>query len=91
MTRRLSVKLYPGYGGRMKCLFRLQDQVNGGILAGAGASTDFIPLSQPTNAQFILPKAHIFLGGQSSVTCHSADDPWAKCFPSSRYPWRANR
>jgi hypothetical protein len=58
----IGVKLFPGYGGRMKCMFRLRDQVNGGTLAGSGALTDFIPLNQPTTVQFIIPKAYVFWG-----------------------------
>lgn len=58
----VGVKLYPGHGGRMRCMFRLRDQANGGILAGSGATTDFISLDQPTTVEFIIPKARVFWG-----------------------------
>jgi len=43
----IGVKLYSGYGGRLRCMFRLRDPVNGGILANSGATTDYISLHQP--------------------------------------------
>jgi hypothetical protein len=44
----VGVKLYSEHGGRMRCMFRLRDQANGGILAGSGATTDFISLQVKT-------------------------------------------
>jgi hypothetical protein len=58
----IGAKLFPGHGGRFKAMFRLRDQVNGGVLAGSGAQTDFLPLNQPTNVEFIIPKARVFWG-----------------------------
>jgi hypothetical protein len=55
----VGVKLYPEYGGRMRCMFRVRVQLNGGSLAGSGAATDYIPLNQPTTLEFIIPKARI--------------------------------
>jgi hypothetical protein len=48
----IGVKLYPAYGGRLRCMFRLRNPVNGGILANSGATTDYIPLHQPASIQF---------------------------------------
>jgi hypothetical protein len=58
----IGVKLMDSLGGRMRCMFRLRDQTNGGVLAGSGATTGFIPLTQPTTIQFVIPKARIFWG-----------------------------
>jgi len=56
------MKFTPEYGGRMRVVWRLRDPVNGGILANSGASTGFISINQPTNIQFIMPKAEVFFG-----------------------------
>src|SRR5271170_7081159 len=58
----VGVKLYDGDGGRFRCMFRLRDPINNGILAGSGASTDFLSVHQPTNIEFIIPKSEIFCG-----------------------------
>ena len=82
----VGVKLFPGYGGRMKCMFRLRDQVNGGTLAGSGASTDFIPLNQPTTAQFIIPKAHVFWGVNPPLPVTQQTIPGPNTFPPPAIP-----
>ena len=54
----IGIKLTPGYGGRMRAMFRLRDHVAGsGTLVGSGATTDYISMSQPTNVEFIIPKS----------------------------------
>jgi hypothetical protein len=58
----VGVKLTEGYGGRMRALWRLRDPVNDGILAGSGATTGYISLSQPTDIQFIIPKNELYFG-----------------------------
>lgn len=58
----IGVKLYDNYGGRFRCMFRLRDRVNNGVLAGSGASTDYLSINQPTDLEFIIPKAEIFWG-----------------------------
>lgn len=82
----VGVKLFPGYGGRMKCMFRLRDQVNGGTLAGSGASTDFIPLNQPTTAQFIIPKARVFWGVNPPLPVTQQTIPGPNAFPPPAIP-----
>jgi hypothetical protein len=57
----IGIELTPGYGGRMKAMFRLRDHV-AGSLAGSGATTDYIPLSQPTDIEFIIPKTEVYFG-----------------------------
>ena len=47
----------------MRAMLRLGDHVAGsGTLPGSGATTDYIPLSQPTNIEFIIPKREIYYG-----------------------------
>ena len=58
----VGVKLYDGHGGRFRCMFRLRDPINNGILPGSGASTDFLSIHQPTNIEFIIPKSQIYWG-----------------------------
>ena len=59
----IGIKLTSGHGGKMRAMFRLRDHVAGsGTLAGSGATTDYIPLSQPTNIEFIIPKSEVFFG-----------------------------
>ena len=58
----VGVKLYQGHGGRFRAMFRLRDEVNNGILADSGASTDFLSLHQITNVEFIIPKSRIYWG-----------------------------
>jgi hypothetical protein len=58
----VGVKLYDGHGGRFRCMFRLRDRINNGILAGSGASTHFLSIHQPTNIEFIIPKSEIYWG-----------------------------
>ena len=58
----IGVKLCPGNGGRLRCMFRLRDPVNDGILVSSGATTDYISLHQPTSIEFIIPKAEVFWG-----------------------------
>jgi len=58
----VGVKLSPGHGGRMRAMFRQRDPVNHGTFAGSGATTGFIPLNQPTNIEFIIPKTEIYWG-----------------------------
>ena len=59
----IGIKFTPGYGGRMRAMFRLRDHVAGsGTLAGSGATTDYIPLSQSTNIEFIIPKREVYFG-----------------------------
>src|SRR5579859_1643875 len=41
---------------------RLRDPINNGILAGSGASTDFLSIHQPTKIEFIIPKSEIYWG-----------------------------
>jgi hypothetical protein len=55
----IGVKLYEG---RFRCMFRLRDPINNGILAGSGASTEFLSIHEPTNVEFIIPKSAIFWG-----------------------------
>lgn len=58
----IGVKLYPGTA-RMRAMFRLRDAARGfGTLAGSGADTGWINLSEPTNVEFIIPKAEVFFG-----------------------------
>src|SRR5437762_6492411 len=59
----IGIKFTPEYGGRMRAMLRLGDHVAGsGTLPGSGATTDYIPLSQPTNIEFIIPKREIYYG-----------------------------
>jgi len=72
-------------GGRMKYMFRLRDQVNGGALQGSGATTDLISLGQPTTIQFIIPKSRL-LAGKSPIDYDLLFNAWAERPASSRYP-----
>lgn len=59
----IGIEFTPGYGGRMRAMFRLRDHIAGsGTLAGSGATTDYIPLSMPTNIEFIIPKSEVYFG-----------------------------
>ena len=47
----------------MRAMFRLRDHIaDSGILAGSGATTDYIPLALPTDIEFIIPKAEVYFG-----------------------------
>lgn len=51
-------------------------------------SFDRLHPTQPTHDGTIrYSQSTRLLGGQSSVVCHSEDDPWAQCRPPSRHPW----
>jgi hypothetical protein len=63
----VGVKFTPGDGGRIRVVWCLRDPVNGGILANSGASTGYIPINQPTNIQFIIPKAEVFFGSPAPL------------------------
>ena len=44
-------------------MLRLRDNIAGcGILAGSGATTDYIPL-MPANIHFIIPKSEVYFDG----------------------------
>jgi hypothetical protein len=58
----IGVKLYKGLGGRFRCMFRLRDRINNGILAESGASTGFLSIHEPTSIEFIIPKSAIYWG-----------------------------
>jgi len=59
----IGIKFTAGYDGRMRAMFRLRDHIAGsGTLAGSGATTDYIPLSMPTNIEFIIPKSEVYFG-----------------------------
>jgi len=59
----IGLKFTPGYGGRMRAMFRLRNHIAGsGTLPGSGATTDYIPLSQPTDIEFIIPKDEVYFG-----------------------------
>lgn len=70
----IGVKLNYGHGGRLRCLFRLRDPVNGGILANSGATADYISLHQPTSIEFIIPKSEVFW--ESTLPYHRHNRPF---------------
>lgn len=78
----IGTKLFPGHGSQFKAMFRLRDQVNGGVLAGSGAQTDFLPLNQPTKG---------FLGVKSLVASHQYHRSRTKCLAPAPSPRRRNR
>jgi hypothetical protein len=82
----IGVKLYTSGGGRMKCMFRLRDQVNGGALAGSGASTGYISLNQPTTTQFIIPKARVFWGVNPPLPVTLQSIPGPNALPPPAVP-----
>jgi len=58
----IGVELDSRHGGRLRCMFRLRDRANGGILVNSGATADYVSLHQPTSVEFIIPKSEVFWG-----------------------------
>jgi len=82
----VGAKLFAGHGGRMKYMFRLRDQVNGGALQGSGATTDFISLGQPTTIQFIIPQSRIFWGVNPPLPMTFQSSPGPNALPPPAIP-----
>jgi hypothetical protein len=82
----MGVKLYKGYGGRFRCMFRLRDPIKQEILAGSGASTDYISLSQPTDIQFIIPKTSIYWGVNPPLPTTRSVVPGPNALPPPALP-----
>ena len=59
----IGIKFSPGFGGRMRAMFRLRDHIAGsGILVGSGVTTGYISMSMPTDIEFIIPKSEVYFG-----------------------------
>jgi len=82
----VGVKLYDGNGGRFRCMFRLRDRINNGILAGSGASTDFLSIHQPTNIEFVIPKSEIYWGVNPPLPPTRSVVPGPNTLPPSQAP-----
>ena len=83
----IGIELAPGYGGRMRAMFRLRDHVTGsGTLAGSGATTDYIPLSQPTNIEFIIPKTEVYFGVPPPLPSTLLSIPGPNALPPPAFP-----
>ena len=86
----IGVKLYDGHGGRFRCMFRLRDPINNGILAGSGASTDFLSIHQPTNIEFVIPKSEIFWGVNPPLPPTRSIVPGPNALPPPQAPGTPN-
>ena len=82
----IGVKLYSGYKGRLRCMFRLRDPVNGGILANSGATTEYISLHQPTDIEFIIPKSEVFWGVNPPLPPTQSTVPGPNALPQPQVP-----
>ena len=68
-------------------MFRLRDHIAGsGILAGSGATTGFISLSQPTNIEFIIPKREVYFGVPPPLPQTLVSIPGANAMPPQAIP-----
>lgn len=82
----IGVKLNSGHGGRLRCMFRLRDPVNGGILANSGATTEYISLHQPTDIEFIIPKLEVFWGVNPPLPPTQSTVPGPNALPKPQVP-----
>jgi len=82
----IGVKLYSGHGGRLRCMFRLRDPVNGGILANSGATTDYISLHDYTSIEFIIPKSEVFWGVNPPLPPTQSTVPGPDVLPPPQVP-----
>ena len=71
----------------MRAMFRLRDDMAGsGILAGSGATTDYIPLSMPTNIEFIIPKREVYFGVPQPLPPTLISTPGPNALPPPAVP-----
>ena len=82
----VGVKLYDGHGGRFRCMFRLRDPINDGILAGSGATTGFLYIHQPTDIEFVIPKSEIFWGVNPPLPPTRSVVPGPNALPAPQAP-----
>jgi hypothetical protein len=83
----IGIKFTPSYGGRMRAMFQFRDHAAGsGALAGSGASTDFIPLSQPTTIEFIIPQSEVFFGVPLPLPPTLVSIPGPNALPPPAFP-----
>ena len=82
----LGIKLYDGYGGRMRCMFRIRDPLNNGYLPNSGATTGYISLHQPTTIQFIIPKMELLWGVAPPLPATPFSIPGANALPPPPVP-----
>jgi hypothetical protein len=82
----IGVNPYSGYGGRLRCMFRRRDPVNGGILANSGATTPYISLHQPTAIEFIIPKSEVFWGVNPPLPLTQSTVPGPNALPQPQAP-----
>ena len=81
----LGVKIFPN--GTMKAVFKLRDFVQGfGYDRNSGAETASIPIDQPTQIEFVLPKNLIFFAVPPPLPPTPARLPGSHCLPPSVNP-----
>jgi hypothetical protein len=77
----VGIKLYEGFGGRMRCMFRIRDALNNGYLPNSGATMGYISVHRPTTVQFVIPKTEILWGVAPPFPATRSSIPGANALP----------